>query len=109
MYEDKSIRKRDDKLRKTITELERLLHQLRAFGFRHEATLDVRIMTVLNDCGPLSTNAIRSLLRAGRASVVATVRLLEAAGKIKRNASGKQWELISCCGLARMNTLHSLM
>ncbi|SRR6266508_273152 len=95
MYQQQSSSRKEDRLKQTIRELERLLNQLRRFGIRDEQTIDQQIVSALHDCGPLSTGALRSLLRRSRITVVATVRLLEAAGKIRRNESGKQWEVVN--------------
>ena len=63
-------------LRRVVTALERLA--------AYERPLPEAILDALQDAGPLSTSAVRRLVARRRADVGATLRLLEAAGRVKR-------------------------
>ena len=76
-------------LQEVMADLRRTLARLE----RHVASgrpLDEQVLDALADAD-LSTTAVASLIRRRRGDVLRTVKLLEAAGRIRRTADGRRW------------------
>lgn len=80
-------------LNQTISDLRRVLTKLERLGLHDTRPIDQMITDALEDCGPLSTMAIRNLIRRSRPAVQATLKLMAAANQIIRTADGK-WTLV---------------
>lgn len=80
-------------LKQTISDLRRVLTKLERIGLHDTRPIDQMITDALEDCGPLSTSAVRRLIRRSRPTVQATLKLMVAANRIIRLPNGK-WTLI---------------
>lgn len=76
----------------TIRELRKLLAKLERFA--STKPLDQAICEVLEDAGAMSTSAVAALLRKRRADVLSTLKLLAAAGRVRRTGDDTRWEVV---------------
>ena len=77
-------------LRELIADVRRVLVKLERYEGQR-LPLDLGIIEALTDCGPLSTNAVSTLLRRRQGDVRRMLVLMQEAGKITRR--NERWAL----------------